>query len=49
MQGAWGEAEMRDAYNILVGKAEGKSHSEDLGVNGRRILKWMSSKLGVRF
>jgi hypothetical protein len=31
--------EMRDAY-ILVGKPEGKSHSEDPGVEGRMILEW---------
>jgi hypothetical protein len=28
---------MRSAYNILVGKPEGKGHSENLGVDGRII------------
>jgi hypothetical protein len=32
--------EMRVAYKILVGKREGKGHSEDLGVDGRIILEW---------
>jgi Zn/Cd-binding protein ZinT len=36
-------------HTVQVGKAEGKSHSEDLDVDGRKILKWISSKLGVRF
>jgi hypothetical protein len=35
---------MRNEYNILVGKPEGKSPSEDLGVNGKVILK---SVLGI--
>jgi hypothetical protein len=26
---------MRNAYKILVGKPEGKNHSEDLGVEGK--------------
>jgi hypothetical protein len=31
----------RDAYMILVGKPEGKSHCEDQDVGGRTILKWI--------
>jgi hypothetical protein len=31
-------------YTILIGKPEGKSHSEDLGVDGRGILKWILGK-----
>jgi hypothetical protein len=30
---------MRSAYSILVGKPEGKNHSEDLGVDGKIILE----------
>jgi hypothetical protein len=31
--------EMRNAYDILVGKSEGKrDHLEDLGIDGRRIF-----------
>jgi len=31
--------EMRNAYKILVGKSEGKDHSEDLDVYGKIILE----------
>jgi hypothetical protein len=31
---------------ILVGKPEGKAHSEDLGVDKRIILKWILGKSG---
>ena len=33
--------ERTDAYTALVGKPEGKSHLEDLGIDGRIILKWI--------
>jgi hypothetical protein len=36
--------ETRNAYNILVGKSEGKNHLENLGVDGRIILKWILNK-----
>jgi hypothetical protein len=35
---------MRYAYNILVGKREGRDHLEDLGVGGRIILRWILRK-----
>jgi hypothetical protein len=41
-------AEMRNAYKILFRKPEGKNHSEDLGVDGMVILKWMLGKQGWR-
>jgi hypothetical protein len=31
--------DIRNAYNILVGKSEGKNHSEDLGIDGKIILE----------
>jgi hypothetical protein len=31
----------RGAYSILMGKPEGKSHLEDLGIDRRIILKWI--------
>jgi hypothetical protein len=33
--------EIRNAYNILVGRPEGKNHLEDLGVDRRMILEWI--------
>jgi hypothetical protein len=35
---------MRNAYNISVGKYEGKNHLEDLGVDGKLILEWILEK-----
>jgi len=32
----------RGAYRVLVGKLEERALSEDLGINGRVILKWIS-------
>jgi len=34
----------RNAYRGLVGKLEGKSHLEDLGLDERIILKWKLKK-----
>jgi hypothetical protein len=31
--------EVRNKYNILIGKFEEKDHSEDLGVDGKVILE----------
>jgi hypothetical protein len=36
--------ELRNAYNILVGKPEGKNHLGDLGVDGRIISEWVLGK-----
>jgi hypothetical protein len=36
--------EMRNAYKIPLGKCERKNHSEDLGVDGKIILKWFLEK-----
>jgi hypothetical protein len=35
------KGEKRNAYRILVGKPEGKSHWEDQDVGGWTILKWI--------
>jgi hypothetical protein len=44
-------ARMRDIknpYRILVGKPEGKNHLQDLGVDGKMILKWILQELVMR-
>jgi hypothetical protein len=38
--------EMKNAYRVLVGKPEGKSHSENLGTDGNIILEWILGKSG---
>jgi hypothetical protein len=37
----WGR---RGVYRVLAGKPEGKNHFEDLGVDGRIILRWILRK-----
>ena len=34
-----------DAYWVLVGKSERREYLQDLGVDGRIILKWIMRKL----
>jgi hypothetical protein len=36
--------EVRGAYNILVGRPEGRNHWEDLGVDGRTTQGWILGK-----
>jgi hypothetical protein len=36
--------EMRNAHNNLNGKTEGRSHLEDLGIDGKIILEWILGK-----
>jgi hypothetical protein len=38
------QKEKKNAYKMLVGKPKGRYHSEDLGVDGRIILKWILRK-----
>jgi hypothetical protein len=33
-----------ETYKMLVGKSEGKNHSEDQGVDGRIMLEWIIQK-----
>jgi NH3-dependent NAD+ synthetase len=36
---------LRSTYKILVWKPEGKNLLEDLGINKRIVLKWISDRL----
>jgi hypothetical protein len=38
--------DLRNVYRILVGKLKGRNCLEDLGVDGRIILKWIIRKQG---
>jgi len=39
--------DVRNSYEIVVGKPEGKRSLEDLDVDGRMILEWNLGKYGV--
>jgi len=36
--------EMRNSYEILVGKAEGENHLEDVGIDVKIIFEWILGK-----
>jgi hypothetical protein len=36
--------ERRGVYRVIMGKAEGKNHWGDPGVDGRIILRWLFRK-----
>jgi hypothetical protein len=40
--------EMRKLYKILIGKPKRRDHSEDIGVDGRIILEFISDKEDVK-
>jgi hypothetical protein len=40
------KADGRGAYRVWIGRPKGKIHLEDLGVDGKIILKWTFKKWG---
>jgi hypothetical protein len=36
--------ERRGVFRVLVGQLEGKSHWRDLGIDGRKIIRWIFKK-----
>jgi hypothetical protein len=36
--------EMKNAYIVLVGKPEGRDHSENLRIDGRVVFEWILGK-----
>jgi hypothetical protein len=40
--------EMKNEYGILIGKPDGRDHSEDQGIDGIIILKWVFGEQGWR-
>jgi hypothetical protein len=36
--------DMRNAYNIVVENLKRRDHLEDLGIDGKIILQWISGK-----
>jgi hypothetical protein len=38
----------RKVYRVLLGKSEGKNHSEDQGVDGKAGPKWIFGKIAGR-
>jgi len=42
-----GMGERRDVYRVLVGKHEERYHLEDLGADGRIIIRWIFRKWDV--
>jgi hypothetical protein len=46
MGGAWSANwELRNAYTVLVGNLKRRDRSEDLGIDGKLILKWIFRSL----
>jgi hypothetical protein len=49
MGGTYSTHEKNEKYiQNFIGKSEGKNHSEDLGVDGKKILEWMLGKYGEK-
>jgi hypothetical protein len=37
---------MKNSYEVLVEKPEGRDYSEEIGINGKTILEWILGKMG---
>jgi hypothetical protein len=38
--------EIKNAFSILVGKPKGRDHSEEVGIDGRIIFRWIVKERG---
>jgi hypothetical protein len=40
--------DMRNVYSVLVRRPEERNHQENLGIDGRIVLRWILREAGLR-